>query len=795
MTADSRLRDGPPVNGAFGLRAGEASSAPRIVLGAVALAGVIAVLPAVPAAGAPWGAGNAVISVMVGGDREGSAVRGVQGVRLRLYGSGTPSTADGQQGEVGESYDPRWRWVTCVSDAAGECTFEIPVRDGGQPDATGVEPDTRFWVVQDGDAPQGWYANPAVRLGDASATRASSWEYRFRTFRELRPGTVYRSTGTFGPTGATFSDWDEADPDTGFMRAVPEPGASPRPAYAGTVSRTTGLWSQSRRNPKLSAGCELDVAVLTDLSGSLGVSGVASARAAMDDFIDALRGTPARVASFSFSSGSPATGGSNHPDLLPVATPSQARAAKARYASWAPGGATNWDAGLATVAGADADYDLVVVLTDGNPTVARDAAGDGALSSYQDLDHGIFSANALKASGTRIVAVGVGPGVASPATAANLRAISGENAGVDYVQSGDWREAVSALRGLADTSCTSSLTVTARTVEDSADVVRGMTAAQLAAVSTPARGYAVSASTSTQGVSLGSRGTRVTGAGGRTTFALSFDPSVTAGRVEVTGPGRGTEVVQVDGADAVCTSTRNGARVPVTNARGAQGPGFSVRVDRSGPVRCVVYVRPTRHSPDRARTVSVEKTAVPASGSDVVDGQEVSYLLTFRNTATSPRAVGFVDHLDGVLDDAVLVSSPALDGPGHGLSVSPLEEGAFSVTGTQAPGSVVRIRYAVRVHVTGHGDDHLLNVVTRRGGTPSSTCFARARACTTHPVRTTPPATGGAQPSDVAGDEQAHPPLPRAGGGALWMVPAAGALLVYAVRGAYWIGRRGRRHR
>ena len=48
------------------------------------------------------------------------------------------------------------------------------------------------------------------------------------------------------------------------------------------------------------------------------------------------------------------------------------------------------------------------MITDGNPTFYGNQEGPGSNTRLREVENGIFSANAVKAESTRIVAVGVG---------------------------------------------------------------------------------------------------------------------------------------------------------------------------------------------------------------------------------------------------------------------------------------------------------------------------------------------------------------------------------------------------
>ena len=64
----------------------------------------------------------------------------------------------------------------------------------------------------------------------------------------------------------------------------------------------------------------------------------------------------------------------------------------------------------------------MLVLTDGNPTYSNPmTSGSGSLTTFRELERAIFSANAIKNTGARVITVGIGAGLSD----ANLGAISG----------------------------------------------------------------------------------------------------------------------------------------------------------------------------------------------------------------------------------------------------------------------------------------------------------------------------------------------------------------------------------
>ena len=80
-----------------------------------------------------------------------------------------------------------------------------------------------------------------------------------------------------------------------------------------------------------------------------------------------------------------------------------------------------------------AQFDIAVVITDGNPTVYGNAEGPGNYTRFREVENGIFSANAVKAEDTRMLAVRRRRRH-QRRRRANLAAISGPTSNSDYFQ-------------------------------------------------------------------------------------------------------------------------------------------------------------------------------------------------------------------------------------------------------------------------------------------------------------------------------------------------------------------------
>ncbi|MFB7101436.1 vWA domain-containing protein [Streptomyces hydrogenans] len=445
----------------------------------------------------------------------------------------------------------------------------------------------RFWVRQlPGGAPVGWFVNPSLRTGKGSGSGSVESVYQFRT-PALEGGETYSSL-------------------TDFMRST-DWAAVPYVASGGT-------WQQSRVNPPLPSACGLDVAVVLDLSASVG-SALPDLKAATDRLTDTLTGTPSRLALFSFDRNSPSTGTANHPALMPVSTKDGAQAFKDLYQGWALGSGTNWDQGLNAVAQSAPEYDLVVVLTDGNPTrFAKPYTGDGTNTHFADVEGGIFSANAVKAKGSRIVAVGVGKGVEG-ISGINLKAISGEEAfdpadpapqTADYYQTTDFAAAGEALRNMALAQCEGTLSVIKQIVPE------GTEGEDVTGAEPAGEGWQFDASTTTAGIGgLPDTETTVSDGTGGVVFRPTFPAGTTGADVTVAEAQQlGYELVTQGAKNAVCTNLDDGEPVDVTNTGTASAPAFTVDVPRLAAVSCVVHNRmvPTEPTPTPTPT---EPTPTP----------------------------------------------------------------------------------------------------------------------------------------------------------------------------------------
>jgi fimbrial isopeptide formation D2 family protein len=167
------------------------------------------------------------------------------------------------------------------------------------------------------------------------------------------------------------------------------------------------------------------------------------------------------------------------------------------------------------------------------------------------------------------------------------------------------------------------------------------------------------------------------------------------------------------------------------------------------------------------------KTSDPASGTQVVAGEVLTYTLTFGSTGSVPVTVDRVDDLTHILDDATVRSQPTVSD--DALSVSAISDGRFSITGELAVGQTVTVTYTVVVKPNESlGDARLGNfLLDPSDPTPSdpSSCVAGSGDCTYHPVDA--PGRGLVVTGSV---------LPWSTMGAALLILALGASMVVASR-------------
>lgn len=413
-----------------------------------------------PLAAAVAGPNDAVINVKV---RSGAAGVSPAGVKLQLY-TATNNNTDSPGTKVNDA------WATCTSDTAGDCSFTVPI--------TGTSNrDKRFWVVPLA-APAGYYLNNSLVTGDntnSGNSRFAQTPYQYRTGTQLRAGETYNTVPAINlmPSSSTIN--------------------SPLNTTSGATSnrwKTQGAYPVSLNNNRYQPTCtsDLTVAIVLDLSLSMSNNndqGLNGAKTAAKNLVKSLIDTGTSVALYTFSTDAPASNGNDGRNWsAQIVTAANAGTTQqfnnndlgstdsfyGKINNYDTHGYTNWDRGLLQVA--PGDYDIAVVVTDGNPTVWGSNPSEQTWTTFQHVENAVYSANAVKATGTQLLAFGVGDGI-SAVPGDNLRAVSGtvkwtpgggSIANADYAQTNDWALVSQQLAALAQ-GVTCSVPITVHKVE------------------------------------------------------------------------------------------------------------------------------------------------------------------------------------------------------------------------------------------------------------------------------------------------------------------------------------------
>ncbi|KIP52725.1 DUF11 domain-containing protein [Leucobacter komagatae] len=502
---------------------------------------------------------------------------GAQEWLIRITATGDRTAANGRANLAGAAFSAfqassltnvtnNTAVATCTTDQNGQCWMKVPTR-GSNNNAPG-------YVVRAVEAPAGWSILASMNTSDEGLEVGANEPYSFFT-----------GPARSGGSGSRIFTAPQGD----------------------NLRASSGTWSSLRDNPQVPKECGIDVALLVDLSSSVrntsgALTQVQNASAAV---VDALTGTPSRVALQTFATRAPA-GGSNNAflGLTSVATPALAGPVKAKALNLSipssPNQYTNWDAGLWSLNGVASQLDAVIMITDGLPTVYG-PRGDGQKGTrFIEMENAIASANAIKAQNTKIIAVGVGLGVQGNPD--NLKAISGPRMDDDYFQVADWNNLSAQLRQLASANCDGTVNVVkqvipvGKTIADAQPrIAWGFNA------TTPGTAVRVD----TVGTSFGTSAAGVTGDTGVLGFRSNFENTTAASRrMSVTETlDISHKIAPQGGKNAVCTRTDTGASVPVTNITDPTKPGFTVDPIQNATVTCTVY----NQAQDRSAQLRVNK--------------------------------------------------------------------------------------------------------------------------------------------------------------------------------------------
>jgi len=570
-------------------------------------------------------------------DRSGDySIDALPGATFGLFLDDPTATIDANNGfAVPDAAHPVY--FTCTSDAAGDCVFQIPIQAGDPVVGamqtapytdlgTGHVPQGTSLMAAALAAPSGYYANPWWNTGPLSgqADQMAPLRHVFTTPPLVGGQTYEHGVNWIGDPG----------------RPTVPPTSVPGNDYSRRVA-SAGRTPLSRVNLDMPTQCGINVALVVDVSSSVGTAtpgqplGARPALVqAMDTFVDALHGTPSQLALFTFGTDSPATGFGPNTALRPVGTAAEAQAFKSLYNDNAPGAPgnrdwddpafawptnyTNWDRGFAAAAeangpaGDSSHYDLLVFITDGNPTVYGPAplTSSGALKDrnsgytrFREVGDGLASANLVKSQDTRVLALGVGAGVSGEGSEVNLRTVSGRDAydggnimEADYLQATDYAAAGEALHDVILDNCAPSISIVKRilpagatSVDDarlpsspwSLTVDAAATSGEDVAI-TPT-GEATTQNTSTAATDL---------ATGSKAFDLGFSPGDVPVALEFSEAGQAGYTPRPEFTTCENKSTEESVAVTASTG-GAPGDSMSVSLDQGigvdDAISCVIY--------------------------------------------------------------------------------------------------------------------------------------------------------------------------------------------------------------
>ncbi|KJJ58816.1 fimbrial assembly protein [Corynebacterium diphtheriae] len=209
------------------------------------------------------------------------------------------------------------------------------------------------------------------------------------------------------------------------------------PAQASSDSRLIGGdWRKKivEKNPPMPQRCGLRIALVFDLSNSVGENGLENTKISGQKLIKDLSYTPTTIGIFNFGTEAPVANTKDEP-RLDLTNPSDVQTAlstiqKFDYGNhnhskddpYTDSGGTNWEGALRNVRKAGVHYDVVYFVTDGVPTtnikhLPENVDGKvldgkthdtGRVTHNGDITLAMEEANKIKEGGTRIEVIAVG---------------------------------------------------------------------------------------------------------------------------------------------------------------------------------------------------------------------------------------------------------------------------------------------------------------------------------------------------------------------------------------------------
>ena len=351
------------------------------------------------------------------------------------------------------------------------------------------------------------------------------------------------------------------------------------------------------------------------------------------------------------------------------------------------GALTNWEAALKAVKVLNAESGaapLVVFITDGDPTTT--GQGGTNIPSAEAVVPAITEADAVKAQGSHILAVGVGSSLTNPDSLHRLTQVSGpdvaETVGAvdltttDVLRISDFSTLPTALRTLVNELCKGSVTIT-KLVDNGQGYAPGGAGWQFnAAVSTAAGSY------SWITPSPGAAGPRSASTGADSTVIFQWKPEVSTTST-ITLSEAGSPGYQFVSAACQVKSLANPTPKPLPLA--ANGASFTANLAATDIVTCDVKNKKTVAAVIGAQTTTL---AIDKRGPATIKaGQILTYAMKVTNT-------GAVTAQNVIMRDQIPVSlSLAVKTPGVKLVKGQIEV----QVGNLAPGASKTVTVKFRV--------------------------------------------------------------------------------------------------
>lgn len=369
---------------------------------------------------------SARLRVKVSSLRQGNNAVPLPGAQLKLHRADNPAvTVDPYLGRK-PAHDQNWGtpgsiidedWARCTVSNDGYCIFEVPapVKERG---VEGVY----YWVTP-AEAPDDYAVIDKVRAGFSGPNKARgsvgssfAFDYAYRTPELFADDVVTSGEGD-------FMRFESGNSYTSGFYLWGEGVVKPRSSSGQVVYR--------RDNPPLPDRCGLNIGILFDTSGSMGSSTFGGAttsevaRQGLYDLVESLRGTGSKVGLQTFASDAGDNNSRNQipdPILMDDAGVRRIQKISGNPRAGVKGeldfaGATNWDDGLRVMGehnerNPQNAYDVVIVITDGNPTYSAvpGQRGAGNAGDFAMIENAVLRANWLKgtAGGTRLIGIGAG---------------------------------------------------------------------------------------------------------------------------------------------------------------------------------------------------------------------------------------------------------------------------------------------------------------------------------------------------------------------------------------------------